>query len=54
LAVSYIPEMMRALATNIGIDYGGKDVKPSLQHLARKPRTWTEYVRATDWDTILG
>ena len=34
--------------------YGGKDVKPSLEHLARKPKTWAEYARTVDWDTTLG
>jgi len=33
--------------------YGGKDIKPSHQHLARKPRTWAEFVKSTEWDTIL-
>lgn len=37
-----------------GIGYGKKDIGPSLEHLARRPRTWAEFVREQDWDAILG
>ncbi|KAJ6524488.1 hypothetical protein B0H19DRAFT_1340408 [Mycena capillaripes] len=32
--------------------FGGKDTKPSRQHLYRAPRTWADFVRATDWSSI--
>ena len=35
------------------LDYNGKSVIPSQQHLARKPRTWADYVKATDWSKVL-
>lgn len=25
----------------------------SLKYLARKPRTWTEFAKATDWSQVL-
>ncbi|KAJ6542599.1 NAD(P)-binding protein [Mycena capillaripes] len=33
--------------------FGAKDTKPSRQHLCRAPRTWADFVRATDWSSIL-
>ncbi|KIM86166.1 hypothetical protein PILCRDRAFT_86767 [Piloderma croceum F 1598] len=33
--------------------YNGKSVVPSQQQLARKPRTWAEFVKATDWSKVL-
>lgn len=34
-------------------DYGDVDLKASQKDLARKPRTWAEYVKDTDWSKIL-
>jgi len=33
--------------------YNGKSVIPSQQHLARKPRTWADFVKGTDWSKVL-
>ncbi|KAG8856022.1 hypothetical protein FRB96_006589 [Tulasnella sp. 330] len=33
--------------------YGNKEIKSSLQGLARTPRTFAEFVKATDWSAIL-
>ncbi|KAJ7670511.1 NAD(P)-binding protein [Mycena rosella] len=33
--------------------FGGKDTKQSRQHLNRSPRTWADFVRATDWSSTL-
>jgi hypothetical protein len=33
--------------------YGKKDLGPSLEGLARAPRTWREFVKVTDWSKIL-
>ncbi|KAJ7670510.1 hypothetical protein B0H17DRAFT_1085722 [Mycena rosella] len=33
--------------------FGDKDTKPSREHLSRTPRTWADFVRATDWSSIL-
>ena len=35
------------------LDYNGKSVIPSQQHLARKPRTWADYVKGMDWSKVL-
>ena len=34
-------------------DYNGKSVIPSQQQLARKPRTWAEFAKASDWSKVL-
>lgn len=34
--------------------FGKKDLGPSLQGLARTPRTWVDFVKANDWSKILG
>jgi len=33
--------------------FGPKDTKPSRQDLPRTPRTWAEFVRVTDWSSVL-
>jgi len=33
--------------------YNGKSIVPSQQHLARKPRTWVDFVKTTDWSQVL-
>ncbi|KAJ7147504.1 NAD(P)-binding protein [Mycena crocata] len=33
--------------------YAGKDTGPSHEHLARPTRTWAEFVKATDWSSVL-
>ncbi|KAJ6589167.1 NAD(P)-binding protein [Mycena capillaripes] len=33
--------------------YAGKDGQPSLRHLARPTRTWAEFVRSIEWDSVL-
>ncbi|KAG9012071.1 hypothetical protein FRB94_011767 [Tulasnella sp. JGI-2019a] len=33
--------------------YGNKEIQSSLQGLVRKPRTWAEFVKATDWSQVL-
>jgi hypothetical protein len=35
------------------LDYNGKSVIPSQQHLARKPHTWADFVKATDLSKVL-
>jgi len=32
--------------------FGDKDTKPSRQHLSRAPRTWADFVKANDWNSI--
>ncbi|KAJ7475252.1 NAD(P)-binding protein [Mycena galericulata] len=33
--------------------YAGKDSGPSRAHLARPTRTWADFVRSTDWSSVL-
>ncbi|KAJ7026720.1 NAD(P)-binding protein [Mycena alexandri] len=33
--------------------FNGKDTTPSRKHLARAPRSWADFVKATDWSSIL-
>lgn len=33
--------------------FGDEDLAPSLEGLARAPRTWAQFVEATDWSKIL-
>ncbi|KAF7968903.1 hypothetical protein HWV62_28882 [Athelia sp. TMB] len=33
--------------------YGGKDIAPSLIHLARMPRTFAEFAKEQDWEAII-
>ncbi|KAJ7146025.1 hypothetical protein C8R44DRAFT_690230 [Mycena epipterygia] len=33
--------------------FGGKDAKPSRQHLSRAPRTWADFVRTADCSSTL-
>ncbi|KAG8983853.1 hypothetical protein FRB93_006927 [Tulasnella sp. JGI-2019a] len=33
--------------------FGKADTKPSLEGLVRLPRTWAEFVKATDWSAVL-
>ncbi|KAJ7119414.1 NAD(P)-binding protein [Mycena epipterygia] len=33
--------------------YAGKDSGPSRQHLARPTRTWADFVKSTDWSSVL-
>lgn len=48
-------EMIQSFHSHEEFGYwGGKDIKPSLQYLARKPRTWAKFVGATDWSTVFG
>jgi len=54
-----LPEFVATMLTEMWLTidefgyYGKKDAGPSLQGLARKPRTFTEFVKATDWSSIL-
>ncbi|KAJ7886709.1 NAD(P)-binding protein [Mycena leptocephala] len=34
-------------------NFAGKNTNPSRQHLARAPRTWADFVKVTDWSSIL-
>jgi len=47
-------EMLEMLLTVAEFGYyGKKDVLASYKELARKPRTWAEFVESTDWSKIL-
>ncbi|KAG9014587.1 hypothetical protein FRB94_011765 [Tulasnella sp. JGI-2019a] len=35
------------------LDFGNKDIKSSLEGLVRPPRTWAEFVKASDWSAVL-
>lgn len=35
-------------------DYGQKDIERSLSGLARVPRKWDDFCKATDWSHLLG
>lgn len=35
------------------VDYCGKDLSTSWDGLIRQPKTWMEFVKATDWSEIL-
>ncbi|KAG8856021.1 hypothetical protein FRB96_006588 [Tulasnella sp. 330] len=51
LAALELTEMWLAIAYHNY--YGDKEIKSSHQGLIRKPRTWAEFVKATDWSTVL-
>jgi len=47
-------EMLESLKYHEEYGYfAGKDPNPSLQHLARPTRTWANFVRTTDWSSVL-
>lgn len=38
---------------DMATDYAGKTTADSRRHLARPTRTWSDFVRSTDWSSVL-